>query len=90
LCPVSIWLSQGYNLKRWDDIAVVAQGALAEKVKIYKYKFYKKQQKLIAHFKRQDLLNLTADGRTPLTVTAIFEHNGKQIAFEGSDFVYLK
>jgi hypothetical protein len=78
------------RLRGWDVTAVVAEGALAEKVlKLpgHGHGCWARGGKIIARFSRDDLINITAGDNLTFTVTAILEKNGKQIALEGSALV---
>ena len=44
---------------------------------------------LVAEFDTNDLINIAPGEDVTFTVTAIFEHKGKQIALEGSDNVMV-
>jgi hypothetical protein len=79
-----ITIPEGYNVRKWKTSAVVCEGAPAMKGYsrlVWDGSVYS------ARFSMADLINITAGEAVTFTVTAIFEHNGQQVAFEGSDTV---
>ena len=87
-----------YNRRGWETLAVVCEGASAEKVKKFKLrgrKFLKKGNTYIAEFDKEDLVNITPGEEVTFTVTAMFEHTShkcnksERVAFEGSDEVVV-
>jgi hypothetical protein len=82
-----------YNGKGWEILAVVCEGASSTQVTEFRVegKFQNKGNTCVAAFKTQDLIGIAPGAVVTFTVTAIFDHHGKRIAFEGSDkiSVYL-
>jgi hypothetical protein len=69
----------------WRDLhvqAVVCEGA--------KGKLVKKGDTYIAKFDAEDLINVPTGKAVTFTVSLIAEHDGQQVAFEGSDTVRVK
>jgi hypothetical protein len=62
--------------------AVVCEGA--------KGKLVKKGDTYIAKFDAEDLINVPTGKAVTFTVSLIAEHDGQQVAFEGSDTVRVK
>jgi hypothetical protein len=74
----------GLNLRHWEDIAVVCEGALAEKVvKVPGMPIY------LAQFDTDDLINITPREAQTFAVTAVLEKGGRRIALEGRDDVRI-
>jgi hypothetical protein len=81
-----------YRGRSWETLAVVCEGATAKKItkrKLKIYNFFKKSNTYMAEFNTRDLINITAGEQVTFTVTAIFEHHGRRVAFEGSDTVIV-
>jgi feruloyl esterase len=79
----AITIPWDYQAKDSEIGSVVCEGAPAVKVT-------KKDHFYMAKFETVDLKNITAGQDYTFTVTAIVEHRGHQIAFEGSDTVRVK
>ena len=69
------------SVKHGEISTVVCEGALAKGTPV------KLGHSIRASFNIEDLINITAGEPVTFTVTAIFEQNGQQFAFEGSDTV---
>lgn len=69
-----------YDVKNFK--AVTCGGAAA-----VKGTFTKEDYCYEAKFNSQDLINISAGEAVTFTVTAIFEHDGQKVAFEGSDTI---
>ena len=81
-----IKIPEGYDVSSWERIAVVCEGASADKfVKLPGCSLSKEGDVYVAKFDRQDLINILPGQELTFTVTAIFEHDGTRIAFEGSE-----
>jgi len=79
----TLTIPKGYDVKKFS--AVTAEGALAVETT-----FTQNGRALKATFNRQDLINITAGEDVVFTVTAIFAHQGRDVAFEGSVNVNVK
>jgi feruloyl esterase len=91
-----ITLPKGYDVRDWDILSVVCEGAPAVKgafVKVGHKYLHKHSNTYMAEFNKQDLKNITPGEDVAFTVTVILktcehhDHYGSQIAFEGSDHV---
>ncbi|MBN1611624.1 MAG: tannase/feruloyl esterase family alpha/beta hydrolase [Polyangiaceae bacterium] len=72
----------GLNLRHWENVAVVCEGALAQKVvKVPGLPIY------LAQFDTDDLINITAGEAVTFAVTAVLEKGDRRIALEGRDTV---
>jgi hypothetical protein len=78
---------QDLDLRGYENIAVVCEGALAEKVIGIPSLFHGKGGIYIAKFDKNDLINIAATDEMTFTVTAIFDKAGERISLEGSDTV---
>jgi hypothetical protein len=68
---------------------LLASAKKVTKFKLKGHNFFKKGNTYIAEFNTGDLINITAGEKVTFTVTAIFEHHGRRVAFEGSDNVIV-
>jgi hypothetical protein len=71
----------------WEKVAVVCEGAEAERVIEIPSFHWGRPTVYIAQFDRDDLINIAKTDETMFTVTAIFEKNGERISLEGSERV---
>jgi hypothetical protein len=88
-----ITLPKGYyHGSGWETLAVVCEGASAEEMKRYRLKCgrcSKKGNTYVVTFNSEDLIGIPTAEVITFTVTAIFEHKGRRVAFEGSDTVSI-
>ena len=79
-----ITIPEGYDVRKWETSAVVCEGAPAMK---FISRLARDGGAYTARFRMEELKNITVGDAVTFTVTAIFEENGKQVAFEGSDTI---
>ena len=79
-----ITLPEGYDFSDWGISKLECEGASGEKGKVAK-----DGRTYIAKFNRQELLNVPAGETVSFTVKGVFQKNGKQAQFQGTDTVRI-